>query len=92
MEYVKNGTEENPTSRGTILTRKGKNNNADTEKKKAACTIIKCSSRQYQVHAKQSSDRAGAGGVRALVTKICTRHGWRNSTRVYAEGQADCAV
>lgn len=76
----------------TNLEKKGQNNNVDTEKKKAAYTIIKCSSRKYQAHAKQSSDRAGAGGVRALVTKICTRHGWRNSTRVYAEGQADCAV
>lgn len=72
--------------------KRGQSNNADTEKKQAACTIIKCSSRKYQVHAKQSSDRPGAGGVRALVTKICTRHGWRNSTRLYAERQADCAV
>lgn len=44
------------------------------------------------VHAKESSDRAGPGGVCALVTKICTGHGLPNSTRLYAERQADCAV
>lgn len=69
----------------------GQNINADTEKKKAAYTIMQFMETPSTCRSSHQTVRA-PGGVCALVTKICTRHGWRNSTHRYAEGQADCAV
>lgn len=91
---------------GEELTRRGprrtpRQGERSLTKQNTIIMLTRKSKGQYAFQGKPSICRGvirppgpGGGGVCALVTKICNRHGWRNSTHLYAEaaGRLRCSL